>query len=524
MTSVQAPTSTSAKSRYVTLSKDRAPYLDRARLCSALTIPALMPPDGHSAATDLPQPWQSVGSRGINCLTNKLLLSLFPAEISFFKLAPNQEVADSAADAGVELGEVQLALAKAERIVLEDIETSGDRASLFEALRQLLNTGNALLHSPTDGPTRLFRLDRYAVKRDLSGNVIECVVEELTAYAALAPEHRALIPDTDASKTDYINSVKDVAIYTRIWRDGSRMLAIQEISGVPVPGSDAHWPIELCPWHVLRMIACAGEDYGRSYIEEYLGDLTALDRLQKAIVEGSLLAALHFTLVKPNGVTRKRDIEKAQNGDVITGSVDDVGVAQAGKYGDLSIAGQTAQRIENRLEFAFLMNSAIQRQAERVTAEEIRFMAEELDATLGGVYTVLSQELQLPYVRLKIAKLQKQKTLPKWPSKSLRVRISTGLDAIGRGRDIARMDRLIGDAVQTFGPDVAQKYVIASEWFRRRAASLAIDPAGLIRSEEEVAAEAAQQQQTQSMDNVAPELVRQGGNMLQDAIAPQPQQ
>ncbi|WP_416142518.1 portal protein [Escherichia coli] len=45
-------------------------------------------------------------------------------------------------------------------------------------------------------------------------------------------------------------------------------------------------------------------------------------------------------------------------------------------------------------------NSAVQRTGERVTAEEIRYVASELEDTLGGVYSILSQELQLPLVRV----------------------------------------------------------------------------------------------------------------------------
>lgn len=51
------------------------------------------------------------------------------------------------------------------------------------------------------------------------------------------------------------------------------------------------------------------------------------------------------------------------------------------------------------MSFAFLLNSAVQRQGERVTAEEIRYVAGELEDTLGGVYSILAQELQLPLAK-----------------------------------------------------------------------------------------------------------------------------
>ena len=62
------------------------------------------------------------------------------------------------------------------------------------------------------------------------------------------------------------------------------------------------------------------------------------------------------------------------------------------KLGDFRIAYDTMQRIETRLEHAFLLNASVQRQAERVTAEEIRFMAEALEQSLGGIYDELKDK------------------------------------------------------------------------------------------------------------------------------------
>ena len=61
----------------------------------------------------------------------------------------------------------------------------------------------------------------------------------------------------------------------------------------------------------------------------------------------------------------------------------------------MQVSLQAITRIEERLAFDFLLNSAIQRKAERVTAEEIRYMAQELETAQGGVYSILSQEMQL---------------------------------------------------------------------------------------------------------------------------------
>ena len=75
-----------AKERYEKLKEKREQYLDRARECSELTIPSLIPDEGFTNSSDLYNPFQSVGARGVNNLASKLLLLLLPPNAPFFRL------------------------------------------------------------------------------------------------------------------------------------------------------------------------------------------------------------------------------------------------------------------------------------------------------------------------------------------------------------------------------------------------------------------------------------------------------
>jgi len=76
----------SAKERFEKLDSKRDQVVDRARQAADITIPALMPPDGIDENASLPSPYQSLGARGVNNLTSKLRLSLFPPGQAFFRL------------------------------------------------------------------------------------------------------------------------------------------------------------------------------------------------------------------------------------------------------------------------------------------------------------------------------------------------------------------------------------------------------------------------------------------------------
>ncbi|MEL6980025.1 MAG: portal protein, partial [Pseudomonadota bacterium] len=70
--------------------------------------------------------------------------------------------------------------------------------------------------------------------------------------------------------------------------------------------------------------------------------------------------------------------------------------------------------------------------------------AGELEDALGGVYSVLAEELQKPLVELMIHHKARQGLLPPLPEGLARPEIVTGLDALGRGRELARLEAFMG--------------------------------------------------------------------------------
>ena len=132
-----------AKEAWGRLSIDHAPVLQRARDCAALTIPALLPPGGSNDATSLPQPYQSVGARGLNNLAAKLLLALFPPGSPFFRLLMTVDLEEEA-EPDVR-NELEKRLQRIETRAMRAFEASVIRPRLGEALTHLVATGNVLI-------------------------------------------------------------------------------------------------------------------------------------------------------------------------------------------------------------------------------------------------------------------------------------------------------------------------------------------------------------------------------------------
>jgi hypothetical protein len=404
--------------------------------------------------------------------------------------------------------QVEDALSSMERSVMSTIETSTIRTSAFEGLKLLLVTGNVLFFLAPEGGMKVFRLDRYVVKRDPMGNVLEIITKENVSPMELPENIRAAVL---ANKTNDDNA-DIIEVYTCIKRTLTNWEVCQEANGIELPDSRGSYPLGKSPWIPLRFIAVDGEDYGRGFVEEYLGDIQSLNALRKAIVQGSAAAAKVLFLVKPNSTTKLRVLTESESGSVKEGNAEDVTVLQMQKQADFAVAKQTCDTITQELSFAFLLNTAIQRDGERVTAEEIRYMANELESSLGGVYSTLSQEFQLPLVQRVMFQMERQGKLPTLPAGTIKPAITTGIEAIGRGNDLTKLQQFM-TSLEQLGPQVAPTYVNMGDLIKRTGASLGIDMNGLIKTDEQIAAAEQQAQMQNMLQTLGPNAVNQMGGL-----------
>ena len=498
-----------ARQRYNKLSTDREQFLNVAYECAELTIPTLlMRNDSPPAYSQFQTPWQSVGAKGVVTLASKLMLGLLPPSTSFFKL----QLDDS--KLGVEIppeakSEMDLSFAKIERMIMESIAASTDRVQIFSAIKHLVVTGNALLYMGKDG-MKMYPLNRYVVERDGNGEVIEIVTKEKIS--------RDLLPPMDIKQSvvddETTNSDKDIDVYTCIKLDKKGWYWYQEAHDVRIPDTDGKAPKDKSPWLPLRFVTVDGEDYGRSRVEEFLGDLKSLEGLMQALVEGSAAAAKVIFTVSPSSVTKPASLAQAGNGAIIQGRPDDVGVVQVGKTADFRTAFELVNVLEKRLSEAFLVLNV--RQSERTTAEEVRMTQMELEQQLGGLFSLLTTEFLIPYLNRKMHTLTRSKQIPALPKGLVRPTIVAGINALGRAGDRDALVQFITTIAQTMGPEALASLLNPDEAVKRLAAAQGIDVLNLVKSVEEKQAEQQQAQQAQMMQSLTDQAGQLAGTPLMD--------
>ena len=488
-----------ARQRYNELSSHREQFLHVAYECAELTIPTLlMRNEGDALYQSFATPWQSVGAKGVTTLSSKLMLGLLPPSTSFFKL----QLDDS--KLGVEIppeakSELDLSFAKIERMIMESIAASTDRVQIFAALKHLVVTGNALVYMAKEG-MKVYPLNRYVVERDGNGNVVEIVTKERVSKKLLGlPEIEEENSPNDDSKGDY-KGTKDVDVYTCVKLSDNGWRWHQEANDMILPDSVGKAPKDKTPWLPLRFVTVDGEDYGRSRVEEFLGDLKSLEALMQAVVEGSAAAAKVVFTVSPSATTKPAALANAGNGAIIQGRPDEIGVVQVGKTADFQTAYQMINMLEKRLSEAFLILNP--RQSERTTAEEVRMTQMELERQLGGLFSLLTTEFLIPYLGRTMHTLTRSKKIPSVPSGLVKPTIVAGINALGRGQDRDALVQFITTVSQTMGPQALQQYMNPDEAIKRLAASQGIDILNLVKSVDERNQEQQQAMQAQQMQSL----------------------
>lgn len=489
----------SVADRYGKLDAKRQGILDRNRSCAKLTLPHVLPEAGHTEDSELDQPYQSEGANGVNNLAAKVTLTVLPPHGSPISLDVSDDILKELEQQDSSIrSKVEQDMLKTEKAIMEDVNIHAMRPKVFNMMRNMIVCGDACVFVPDEGTIKSFRQDRYVVVRDDSGNVLELIIKETFDRSVLDAAQLEAFNAPDKTSSTH-NKDDDVDVFTSVHRKGKLIKASQWIGPNKVQGTDVSYPLDESPWIVPRWTEIDGENHGRGHVEENWGDINALESLSQSIILSAGIAAKTVFLVNPNGTTNLKQLAKAPLGSFVAGTPDDVFALKVDKGADMQAASQLANELKQQIRSVFLRNSSVQRNAERVTAEEIRLMAEELETSLGGMFSRLSEEFQRPFFNRIIGRLKKQGKIPKFPKDVVTLRITTGIEAIGRGQNLNKIDRALQSLASN--PD-AMSLIKTDELVRRVFNAVGVDTTGLVKTPEEIQAEQQAAQQAQMMQSV----------------------
>jgi hypothetical protein len=470
---------TTAHQRFEKLEGKRNGILHRLERYASWTIPKLFPRKSRDQDTEpLTHGFQSLGAQAVNHLANKLMMSLFAPSRPFFRLEANRKGKLVMSEQGVDPKKVQTQLAKLEQEASLELDKRAIRARLYDLLKMLIVLGNALVIFDKE-TVRVLNLRNYAVKRDRQGVVSELLVRERIHKSAIKPAALAAVISNPEFKPDDEGNCWE---YKWVKWNGTKYEESVWLDNVRLPANfDSTYSKDKMPYRAVTWDLAAGDDYGTGLVEDYEGDFQALSLLSEATIHAAILASEFRWLVNPAGQTSVEDFTASPNGAAIPGQKGDIELINSGLEGTLQTNLNIQQLYINRIGAGFLLQTAVTRQAERVTAEEIRMVAEELEGGLGGGYSRIAVDVQVPVAYWVMELIDKSIT-----GTDIEPVIITGLAALSRTGD---RDRLLGfgqdlSGVLSLPPQILDRLKLGA-WIADLAAARGLDPATYVLTDEE---------------------------------------
>lgn len=491
----------SVQERWTELDSKRQGLLNRCRRYAQLTIPAVFPPDNYSQYGEYLQTGSnSIGAQLVNNLSNKLMVGLFAPSRPFFRFSVSEDDQAEFEAQGFKKSQLADILTAKERDALSQFEELRMRDDLFELFLLLIITGNAMLVI-RDEATEVFNMADYVVTLTRSGEPLEIIIRRKVQYIELEDVVRDMIPERYEP-----NDLIDVYTHVRkVSDDKFEETYHVDRYEITLPKYQGRYSKAKLPYFPQTWFRVKGSHYGIGLVEQYYSDFDYVDTLTTAELDLASLAAAYRWLLNPASSMRPEDLQRSVNGDVLPATPNDLSVMMATRGVDLSPVSKVINDKIMRLAAAFLYSTALRRDGERVTAEEIRMVINELDTSLGGVHTRLSQSLQYPLAIM----LSKKVGLDDADLRNLKPTVVTGLDAISRNGDLEAKRLWVADMANFQSLQGLFSIIKVPEYARSIAADRGIDPSLLVYTDEEIQ-QAQQAEQEAQMAQMAAQAMMAG--------------
>lgn len=477
------------KQEWEHLDNKRSSICSRTEDYARWTLPYLFLPKGTTDSQEISVAAGSIGARSVNHLANKLVSTLFVPYRPFFRLTLTDEAREEMQRGGVSDAEIDLMLSRLEATAMQSMSIAIHRTQAVLAMKNLIVTGNACLYYPPEGNVEVYNLRDYVVQRNMNGKLLKLITRDSKVYEALPPKVQAALQSN--TKRQYKPDTC-VDLFTKIEYDYSKTkyVVTQAVDTYTLPDVVGTYPSDKLPWIVLTWNMVRGEDYGRGLVEDYAYAFHSHQVLTSAQMRLYAIVADVKLLVDPSSTIDPQELNESPAGTYIPGRAEDITCPQFGVEFNLAGINEKIASLERELAQAFLLTSAVTRDAERVTAEEIRMQATELETAHGGIYSRLAAEWQTPLVGIVLDRIGFKLDGNFVPQ------VVTGMEAMSRSGDLENMQLFIADLSNTAAiPERFQAYIKEDGLLATLGALRSVQYEKFLKTPEEVAKEQAAAQQ-----------------------------
>jgi len=475
----------SNKEWYLKQDQLRSQKLERARACAGVTIPSELPPRSTSDASQIVLPFSSEAAKGINTLAAKILGVLLPLNdqpFFIFTLGIGQEPTP----------EQQTLLNSLATQLYRLISVGNLRDTALKVIKNLLITGDVLMVMDGLDTYRMIRLDQFVVTRDVDGTVREL------GYLTWVPDYESMkdsltsgVPTAVPTDSPYFKQGYKT-VYVRIMREDADGKVTWTETRQFDDGTEAApgGNYRVLPYFPLRWIALDGENYSRSHVEEYYGDINSLEAHTEALVHSMAAASTFWMMARNGGSVTVEQMRKAPIGSWQVGEGTDVSCVTPATALSPQIQYMVSAVATGRKQVAEIFLNSIPSipEGERVTAAAIRMIGQQLEAGLGGPYVTIARQLLEQIASRAIEEaLSKNLFDPRLrqllEDKKLNISVITGLQSMDRDNRLTRLLQM-GEMQRNLPPQATARFKW-SEYNTALVSALGFEPENWVYSEAE---------------------------------------
>lgn len=447
-------------------------------------------------------------------LTAKIVASIYPLNnVPWFNWLINPPAEFSKEDTD----DAAMLAQDVEFMLTNRLEASNYRQALHTAILQCMVVADAVIYHSDEYEFRVYPVDDFVLRRDAAGLMSDLIIRDWLDTETLPPELASLNSGKEKSLNN-TNSGRSEPHYTRLsWNTEKKHWDVtKEFRQVQYETDKSY---KVSPYYHINWSRVHNEDYGRSLVEMNWGTIRSLEMLHKARTELSAAMSRAHPVVNPEGATSEEDIdnEDIKNMDVLSAREEDVWWLTAPLNPQFAGLSAAIQDTEERLSKVFLADTARSLRGERVTAFQVQEAVSEMEQSLGNVLGVLARQVQQAVVERSLVIEQKTGNIsPDTVAVLNRVgqlEIKSGLDALGRQLEGARLQSLLG-LLPALPPEAAQS-IDFGKVLNKLMTSAGLNPKELQYSPEELEQMQAQQQQAAIQQQIAQQAIQTTGNVVE---------
>ena len=362
-----------------------------------------------------------IGPHLVNSLSSSIVDLMFPNDRPFFTPKLSKDFKKSLGDSYEQKkGEINTKLKLLQDAAIEEFDLTEYRPKALSAVKLMMVTGNALIlreKTEYDEDVVMVRnMHNYCIERDQASKPSRIMTCDIKKFRNLPDEYKTVL-----DKEKQHNGDEDIRCYQLFERYSQKMW-------LHIKGVEKHILSErrvnrkdlgLIPlsWHMPENLS-----YSPGLVQDHNVLFTDLYNTNSSLHKLRQIIQQTRVAVDPASGMTTEDWYSSEDGDTLAVHPDAIKGIDLGLWQQYQQLTEDSERIKRTLYQIFLYDLGLRRDGERVTAEEIRYFAFQLQKTNSELYSTLT----------KIWLKQEAEYLLKNFDTELDIEITTGIENLSR--------------------------------------------------------------------------------------------